>query len=264
LLILLLPQAEMDYLYLEHDNPVAREPGDVRAPAIRCRTFCGWVSNYSICAFLEEAMHCEFPLPRFPVVLGSAAALALAADVQAADLCSGHKLLRTPRPELSCRQLKLQIHPSPDGTLRAVIYPADISLDATPDMESRVVIRTSKGATLNSKDYSSPRGFNGYYVVNAKWSPDSKFFVYSMSSSGGHSPWQFPMAAYGREAMHGSEKDRIVEFGDLINGNPTVSPDFEFTGPHTVKAITWKQPGSPQDKVPVTVDLQEAFNNLPR
>jgi hypothetical protein len=64
-------------------------------------------------------------------------------------------------------------------------------------MESRVVIRTSNGETLNSKDYSSPRGFNGYYVVNAKWSPDSRFFVYSMSSSGGHSPWQFPMAVYG-------------------------------------------------------------------
>jgi hypothetical protein len=68
--------------------------------------------------------------------------------------------------------------------LRAVVYPVDISLNATSDMESRVVIRTSKGDTLTSKDYASPRGFNGYYVVNAKWSPDSKFFVYSMSSSG--------------------------------------------------------------------------------
>src|SRR5262249_23644314 len=61
-------------------------------------------------------------------------------------------------------------------------------LYATPDMESRVVIRASNSDTLTSKDYSSPRGANGYYVVNAKWSPDSQFFVYSMSSSGGHSP----------------------------------------------------------------------------
>jgi hypothetical protein len=61
-----------------------------------------------------------------------------------------------------------------------------------------------------------------------------------------------------------SEKDRIVGFSDLINGNPTVSADFKFTGPHTVVATTWKQPGSPEEKVPVTVDLQEAFDNLPR
>ena len=53
-----------------------------------------------------------------------------------------------------------------------------------------------------------------------------------------------------------------VGFSDLINGNPTLSPDFRFTGPHTVVASTWRQPG--EDKVPVTVDLQAAFDNLPR
>ena len=208
-------------------------------------------------------MRCEARLSSFLSMLGITAATLLPIDVQAADLCTGHKGLQTPRPELSCSHVELWIYPSPDGVLRAVVYPVDISLDATPDMESRIVIRTSKGETLNSKDYSSPRGFNGYYVVNAKWSPDSKFFVYSMSSSGGHSPWQFPMAVYGREAVHGSEKDRIVGFSELINGNPTVSADFKFTGPHTVVATTWKQPGSPEVKVAVTVDLWKAFENLP-
>jgi len=41
LLILLLPQAEKDYLFLEHKNPIAREPDDACAPAIGRRTFCG-------------------------------------------------------------------------------------------------------------------------------------------------------------------------------------------------------------------------------
>jgi hypothetical protein len=171
--------------------------------------------------------------------------------------CSGHKLLPTPRPESSCTNVKPKIYPSPDGTLRALVYPVDISLHATPDMESRVVIRTSKGDTLTSKDYSSPRGANGYYVVNAKWSPDSQFFVYSMSSSGGHSPWSYPMAVYGRG------KNRIANFSDMINGNPTVSPDFNFTGPHTLLASTWRQPGAFDDKIPVTVDLADAFGKLP-
>jgi hypothetical protein len=171
--------------------------------------------------------------------------------------CSGHKLLPTPRPESSCSNVKPKIYPSPDGTLRALVYPVDISLHATPDMESRVVIRSSKGETLTSKDYSSPRGTNGYYVVGAKWSPDSQFFVFSMSSSGGHSPWSYPMAVYGRA------KNLIAKFSDMINGNPTVSPDFSFTGPHKLVASTWKQTGEFDDKVPVTVDLADAFGKLP-
>src|SRR5438876_683628 len=113
--------------------------------------------------------------------------------------CIGHKLLQNPRPELSCNNVRPSIHPSPDRMLRALVFPVDVSLYATPDMESRVVLRTSKGDTLTSKDYSSPRGSNGYYVVTAKWSPDSQFFVYSMSSSGGHSPWSFPIMVYGRK-----------------------------------------------------------------
>jgi hypothetical protein len=156
-----------------------------------------------------------------------------------------------------CSNVKPRVYPSPDGALRAVVYPVDISLNATPDMESRVVLRTSKGDTLTSKDYASPRGFNGYYVVNAKWSPDSKFFVYSMSSSGGHSPWQFPIAVYGRAA------NRFAQFSDMIKGEPTLSADFKFTGPHTLVASTWKQSGSLDDKVPVTVDLEDAFRKLP-
>jgi hypothetical protein len=191
---------------------------------------------------------------RLPAIVG----MALLPTIAVAQVaCSGHKLLPTPRPESSCNNVKPKIYPSPDGTLRAVVYPVDISLHATPDMESRVVFRSSKGDTLTSKDYSSPRGANGYYIVNAKWSPDSQFFVYSMSSSGGHSPWSYPMAVYGRS------QSRIAAFSDMINGNPTVSPDFNFTGPHTLVASTWKQPGAFEDKVPVTVDLEDAFGKLP-
>jgi hypothetical protein len=49
----------------------------------------------------------------------------------------------------------------------------------------------------------------------------------------------------------------------MINGNPTLSADFKFNGPHTVVATTWKQAGAMDDKVPVTVDLEDAFGKLP-
>ena len=79
--------------------------------------------------------------------------------------CSGHKLLPKPRPEASCQNVTPQSYPSPDKTLIATILPVDISLYATPDMESRVVIRNAAGDTLTSKDYSSPRGINGAMVA---------------------------------------------------------------------------------------------------
>jgi hypothetical protein len=66
-----------------------------------------------------------------------------------------------------------------------------------------------------SKDYSSPRGMNGYYVDHGKWSPDSQFFVYSLISSGGHSPWSFPIMVYSRK------QKRIAKFSDMIGG-PTL------------------------------------------
>jgi hypothetical protein len=158
----------------------------------------------------------------------------LPALVRAEVACTGHKLLPNPRSESSCSNAKPVIYASPDGALRGVVLPVDVSLYATPDMESRVVIRTSKGDTLTSKDYSSPRGTNGYYVVNAKWSPDSQFFVYSMSSSGGHSPWSFPLVVYSRQ------KNRIAALSDMIDGKPTVSADFHFSGPHTLSLEPWR------------------------
>jgi hypothetical protein len=179
------------------------------------------------------------------------------ADGFGQEPCSGHKLLPKPRPEASCRNVVPQIFLSPDKALRALVLPVDVSLYATPDMESRVVIRAGNGDTLTSKDYSSPRGTNGYYVYSAKWSPDSQFFVFSLVSSGGHSPWSYPMMVYSRQ------KNRIAKFSDMIDGRPTVSGDFSFSGPHTLVASTWKQPGALDGKVPVTVDLEAAFAKLP-
>ncbi len=171
--------------------------------------------------------------------------------------CDGHQLLSKPRPETSCQTFKAQILVSPDKATHAQILPADVNLYATPDMESRIVFRSSSGDTLTSQDYSSPRGTNGYYVASALWSPDSQYFVFSLISSGGHSPWSYPMKVYSLK------KNLVANFSDMIGGNPTVSDQFHFSGPHTVVASTWKQPGQTDVAVPVTVDLEAAFQKLP-
>jgi hypothetical protein len=63
--------------------------------------------------------------------------------------------------------------------------------------------------------------------------------------------------------VYSRQKNRIAALSDMIDGKPTVSADFHFSGPHTLVASTWKQPGALEDKVPVIVDLEDAFGKLP-
>jgi hypothetical protein len=194
-------------------------------------------------------------IPQITIAL-MACALLVPRAALAENQCEGHELLSTPRPEGSCATIIAKIHPSPDKKLHAVVLPAEISLDATPDMESRVVIRSVAGETLNSINHSSPRGANGYYVDTVRWSPDSQFFVYSLVSSGGHSPWSHPTMVY--SVQH----NRFGHLSEMIDGRPILSEKFEFSGGHMLTASTWKQEGKPDDPVAVTVDLAAAFEKL--
>jgi hypothetical protein len=171
--------------------------------------------------------------------------------------CSGHQLLPQSRPAGSCQNVKPRSFTSPDKKTIASVLAVDKSLNATPDMESNVVLHSSSGTTLASKDYSSPDGANGYYVLNAKWSPDSQFFVFSTMSSGGHSPWSFPIWVYS------AGKKQFASFSEMINGSPTISGTFTIAKPHTLNARTLKAPGDLTDKVSVSVDLETAFDKLP-
>lgn len=122
-------------------------------------------------------------------------------------------------------------------------------------MESNVAISSGGGAALASKDYSSPDGANGYYILNAKWSPDSQFFVFSMMSSGGHSPWSFPIWVYS------VKKNAFTSFSDMINGSPTLSGTFTIAKPHTLNTSTWKQPAiSPTKSLSALISRRRSIN----
>ena len=63
--------------------------------------------------------------------------------------------------------------------------------------------------------------------------------------------------------VYSRQQNRFAKFSDMIDGRPTLSGDFSFSGPHTVTATTWKQPGALDDGVTVTVDLEQTFEKLP-
>jgi hypothetical protein len=167
-----------------------------------------------------------------------------------ADPCSGHQQLAKPRAANSCPNPASTAFAAPDSSMLVLVVPADKSLTASPDSESRVEFRDATGKLLSFKDYSSPRGDDGYYVVKGAWTPDSEYFVYSITSSGGHEPWSFPTAVYSR---HGG----VVRYVDsMIGGKPNLSADFTIAPPHTLNTTTWKEAGRIDAAMPVSVDLK--------
>ena len=120
---------------------------------------------------------------------------------------------------------KQQEYASPDGTYIAYV----IALPKAPygSGESKIIIKTKKGKILCSKNYGSEDGEHGFGVERAAWTPDSHFFVYSMSSSGGHQAWHFPTDFI-------STGDFEVRTLDDYIG-PITDPDFELKAPDIIK-----------------------------
>ncbi len=104
-----------------------------------------------------------------------------------------------------------KVYVSPDGQLRAIVQPSGKLGD-----ESRIEIRISHGRRVYRKDFGSSDGEHGKGVAQASWTPDSKFFVWSMTSSGGHHPWSSPIDFYSRRLRSSRSLDAIV--GGITGG----------------------------------------------
>jgi len=89
----------------------------------------------------------------------------------------------------TCNAARKATYTSPEGSLVAVVQPST----KPQTCESAVELRTGPGKVLVRRSYQSDGGEHGYGVVKAQWTPDSKYFVFSLESSGGHQPWHSPV-----------------------------------------------------------------------
>lgn len=119
---------------------------------------------------------------------------------------------------------RTQTFKSPDGAVVAEIH---FIRPPVGTSESRVVLRAQNGAVLAKHDYSSEDGEHGYGVTKAAWTPDSKFFVYSLESSGGHSPWHSPVQFFSRP------DNKIRSLDDALC-DAVMNPKFETSAPDIV------------------------------
>jgi hypothetical protein len=151
----------------------------------------------------------------------------------------------TPAPCDALGAATSQTVPSPDRTLRAVITPV-----GRERKESRVEIQNSDGKVLCPQDYSSPDGEHGLGVTEDRWTPDSEFFVYSTSSSGGHQPYHSPTYFYSRRTNRVSD---IEELTHRMVVDQAPDSEFKIVPPHSVALVTSSNGLDNQDIT--TVDL---------
>lgn len=114
---------------------------------------------------------------------------------------------------------------SPDETDRAIVAkyrPWFYGLG-----ESRVDMRTARGRLLGSADFANG-GTQGYLVKQTAWSRNSRFFVFSVTSSGGHSPWNTPMFFFDLR------RRSFYMLNPLSQGGVITIPSFKMTRSDTV------------------------------
>jgi hypothetical protein len=95
--------------------------------------------------------------------------------------------------------------------------------------ESLITFYSSKGQKLCSADYSSEDGEHGYGVAKAAWTPDGRYFVYSLESSGGHSVMNTPTEFFSRDAR------QVCSLDAFVGGNGIEFADFQLSPPDTVE-----------------------------
>ncbi len=132
---------------------------------------------------------------------------------------------------------------APDGGASVMVVP--ISKEAGwAEYESRIEFHSGDGATLCVLDYSSEDSEHGFGLVKGQWTSDSKYFVFSLTSSGGHQSWHAPTQFFNRK------DGTIRSLDDYFAASGISESDFHLVAPDIVKTEVLR------DKpVPVSISL---------
>ena len=85
-------------------------------------------------------------------------------------------------PEAACYYSHKE-YVSPNGEYKACVIP--VKNPKTGKDESEIILKTKNGETLLKKNASEDLE-DSFFVAKARWTPDSRFFVYSLFNSCGH------------------------------------------------------------------------------
>jgi len=114
--------------------------------------------------------------------------------------------------------------------------------------ESRVEFYSPQHEMLCALDYSSEDSEHGFGIVKAAWTPDNKYFVFSLTSSGGHQSWHFPTYFYS------TQDSKIYTLDDYIEGSGISKGDFTLKAPNEVLTSVLRER---EEEVPVRFHLEK-------
>jgi hypothetical protein len=97
---------------------------------------------------------------------------------------------------------------SPDGRLYAIYHYSD----ADPRLVDSITFTDSAGRSLFRDDY----GTRDYRPAKGEWTRSGRFFVYSLYSRGGHSPWHKPFVVADMQARRCTPESDIGA-GDCVS-----------------------------------------------
>lgn len=105
--------------------------------------------------------------------------------------------------------------------------------------ESKIEFYSAENQMLCTLDYSSEDGEHGFGVVKAAWTSDGKYFVFSLTSSGGHQAWHTPTLFYSVRDFEIHSLDSYVEASGISKG------DFTLKSPNIVLTEVWRGESTP-------------------
>ena len=118
---------------------------------------------------------------------------------------------------------------SPDGKFNARITSVQKTSQGPPEFIIEMI--DSGGKLVTKEDFTSEDGEHGLSMDKAEWTPDSRFFIFTTYSSGGHMAWQFP-------AFFFSVADRkVYHFSDYLP--PVAESSFSVKKPDIVTMAIW-------------------------
>jgi hypothetical protein len=149
----------------------------------------------------------------------------------------------TESSQLAKQEKKQRRYTAPDGGLTVLVVPISKAAGRS-EYESRIELKSADGGIACAIDYSSADSEHGYGVVKAEWTSDSQYFVFSLTSSGGHQAWHVPTQFLSRN------DGTIRSLDDYFASAGISNADFRLIAPNTIKTEVWKDKA-----VPVTVKL---------
>lgn len=121
-------------------------------------------------------------------------------------------------------------YPAPNGQATAVITDTSAT-----DCEFALEIPSADGSIAVRKDYRSEDHEHGECLGMTQWTPDSRFFVFSLENAGGHQSWRTPIEAYSVETR------RMIELEKFLP-DPITASGFRLFPPDEIEVETTKLP----------------------